>query len=187
MRARTACSCTRACDGMGAVEKARAKSFRYHGGMNALDVSLGPLGAKLVREAAWAGKDAYPAWPEYGTELEALLQFLARHGQLARFWPRLSTPRTHERDETLQEIRVAYYLHDRGFPIIDGGIWRRGRPCIWTTRFWTAREGTFAQTSMKTWAASRSSQQPSMGGDWSISLLSIGTRRRFRRQECPAL
>jgi hypothetical protein len=84
-----------------------------------MDIRLKPLSAMLVRDAGWKGKDAYPAWQEYADELEVLLGFLRRQGQLERFWPRLRSPRPHERDEALQEIRVAYHLSERGFPICD--------------------------------------------------------------------
>jgi hypothetical protein len=72
---------------------------------------------RLLREARWAGKDAYPAHLEYSIELEGLLGFIQGHNQLALFWPRLTSPRTHERDETLQEIRVGRFLTMHGFPI----------------------------------------------------------------------
>ena len=78
--------------------------------------SLGPLTKRLVHEAYW--RDQYPAWPGYANECEALLEFVRAHGQLDRFWPRLSGSRHTQRDEALNEIRVAYLLEKLGFPVV---------------------------------------------------------------------
>jgi len=70
---------------------------------------------RLLREARWV--DGYPATPEHHAELEDLLRFLQTHSRLDSFWPRLIAPRPAERDDALQEIRVARFLTSRGFPI----------------------------------------------------------------------
>jgi hypothetical protein len=76
-----------------------------------------PLGAHLLGEARWLGQDAYPATPEFRAELEELLKFLQLHKRLDSFWPRLTAPRITERDDALQEIRVARFLSSNGFPV----------------------------------------------------------------------
>ncbi len=75
------------------------------------------LSERLLREARWAGQGAYPAHPEYAVELEGLLGFMQAHNRLDSFWPRLTGPRPQERDDALQELRVARYLTSLGFPI----------------------------------------------------------------------
>jgi hypothetical protein len=76
------------------------------------------LSERMLREARWLGKDAYPAHEEWAAELEELLQFIQAHNRLNSFWPRLTGPRTQERDDALQEIRVARFLDANGYPIV---------------------------------------------------------------------
>jgi hypothetical protein len=89
------------------------------GGIFALsrNVTFGPLTRRLLHEASW--RDEYPAWPGYANECECLLEFLRAHGQLDRFWPRLTSSRRTQRDEALNEIRTAYLLDKLGYPIVD--------------------------------------------------------------------
>lgn len=63
-------------------------------------------------------RDLYPAWQCYADECERLLSFAALQGEIDRFWPRLSS-RRQQRDEALNEIRVAYFLDSAGFPVVD--------------------------------------------------------------------
>jgi hypothetical protein len=72
---------------------------------------------RLLREAGWKGQDAYPSDTMWYAELEGLLAFVQAHNRLASFWPRLTSTRTQERDDALQEIRVARFLTSNGFPI----------------------------------------------------------------------
>jgi len=78
-------------------------------------VNLGPLTLHLVRASNW--DDIYPAWQGWANECEGLLEFADVHGQLQRFWPRL-TAKKQQRDEALNEIRVARLLSDMGYPIL---------------------------------------------------------------------
>jgi hypothetical protein len=73
------------------------------------------LSERMLREARW--KDAYPAHEDWAVELEELLQFLQAHNRLDSFWPRL-TGRAQERDDALQEIRVARLLDAAGYPVV---------------------------------------------------------------------
>jgi hypothetical protein len=75
------------------------------------------LSERLLREAGWAGKDAYPAHQEFLVELEGLLGFVQAHNRLNSFWPRLTSARPQERDDAVQEIRVARFLTANGFPV----------------------------------------------------------------------
>ncbi len=79
------------------------------------EVNLGFLTAHLKEEARWT--DEYPAWQAYADECERLLEFLQSHHQLDRFWPRLRAKKQ-QRDEALNEIRVAHFVHSAGYPII---------------------------------------------------------------------
>ena len=63
------------------------------------------------------GDDIYPAWQGWANECERLLAFADGHGQLQRFWPRL-TAKKQQRDDALTEIRVASFLSGRGYPIL---------------------------------------------------------------------
>jgi hypothetical protein len=81
-----------------------------------LTVNLGALTSRLKSEASW--QDKYPAWQPWADECEALLSFLSRHAALERFWPRLCA-KPQQRDEAINEIRVAYFLDQAGFPIVD--------------------------------------------------------------------
>jgi hypothetical protein len=47
-----------------------------------------------------------------------LLKFLHDNGALERFWSRLRS-KAQQRDETLNEIRVAYFLYSAGYPVVD--------------------------------------------------------------------
>lgn len=55
---------------------------------------------------------------DFADECESLLAFLRDRGALSRFWPRLLS-RSQQRDEALNEIRVARYLEECGYPVID--------------------------------------------------------------------
>jgi hypothetical protein len=55
---------------------------------------------------------------DWADECESLLSFLRDNGALERFWPRLRA-KQQQRDEALNEIRVAYFLHSVGYPVVD--------------------------------------------------------------------
>ena len=78
--------------------------------------ALGPVARRLVSPDRWT--DAYPATPEWAKELDVLLRFADAHGRLPNFVPRLEQ-RNHNRDEALNELRVAYWLDQNGFPILQ--------------------------------------------------------------------
>jgi hypothetical protein len=80
-------------------------------------VNLGPLTRQLVNEGAAIWGDSYPAWQSYADECERLLSFLAARQELDRFRPRLVS-RRQQRDEALNEIRVAYFLDRSGCPVV---------------------------------------------------------------------
>ncbi|SRR5712692_3414666 len=87
--------------------------------MTANHISEALLSQRLLREARWVGQDGYPTSPQYSVELEGLLGFLQAHNRLESFWPRLAGPRRQQRDEALQEIRVARFLTSNGFPVVQ--------------------------------------------------------------------
>jgi hypothetical protein len=70
----------------------------------------------LKSEASW--RDEYPAWQDWADECECLLKFLRDCGAFERFWPRLCA-KAQERDETINETRVGYFLHLAGYPVVD--------------------------------------------------------------------
>ncbi len=70
--------------------------------------------------AGWVGKDDYPTSPTVADEHERWLGFVDENGELDRFLPRLRD-RARQRDETLAEIKVGYFLDKNcGLPI-----------CVW--------------------------------------------------------
>jgi hypothetical protein len=76
-----------------------------------LIATLAPLTSRLKADAAWHVKyphDQYPACQEYADECEVLLTFVQKHAAMARFWLRLCAQPA-LRDETLNELRVAYF------------------------------------------------------------------------------
>lgn len=77
---------------------------------------FGPVARRLLAPARWT--DAFPAFPEWAQELDELLLFADSQGQLSRFVPKLESKNT-QRDEALDELRVAYLLHHTGFPIVQ--------------------------------------------------------------------
>ena len=81
-----------------------------------MNITLGPLTTRLKGEASWG--DRYPAWQVYADECERLLQFLQTHNQLDRYWPRLIAKRQ-QRDEALNEMRVAWFLESLGYSVSD--------------------------------------------------------------------
>ena len=56
-------------------------------------------------------------WQEYADECETLLAFV-KDCPASLFLPRLRAKKQ-QRDEALNEIRVAYFLHSVGYPVID--------------------------------------------------------------------
>jgi hypothetical protein len=83
--------------------------------MVGLQVRLGPRASKLFSPLPWT--DDYPASQEWADELDALLAFAESQGQLARFLPKLRTPRNRQRDDALSELRIAHFLHGCGILI----------------------------------------------------------------------
>lgn len=81
------------------------------------NISFGKLTRLLVDKCATTWGDSYPAWPWYADECERLLSFIDARRQLERFWPRLCS-RPQQRDEALNEIRVAHFLDRCGYPVI---------------------------------------------------------------------
>ena len=77
---------------------------------------FGPVARRLISPDRWT--DAYPAWPDYAKELDALLLFADQQGRLPQFVPRLESKNT-LRDEALNELRVGYLLHNCEFPIVQ--------------------------------------------------------------------
>ena len=75
---------------------------------------FGPIARRLLCPDRW--RDDYPTTPEYAQELDALLEFMDEQGRRSRFIPRLES-KAAQRDEALEELRVAYWLHHSGFPI----------------------------------------------------------------------
>ena len=76
---------------------------------------MGLLTRRLKSESNW--RDKYPAWQVYADECEHLLEFLLAKGKLDHYWPRLCSKKQ-QRDETLNEIRVAYYLDSVGYSVV---------------------------------------------------------------------
>src|ERR1043165_8761129 len=84
-----------------------------------LGVKLGPLTAAMRAEAKWPGEEhLYPAWQVYADEIERVLRFADEQGQLTRCWPNLIA-RVAQRDSALDELRIAYHLHQHHFLIVD--------------------------------------------------------------------
>ena len=77
---------------------------------------FGPVARRLVSPDRWT--DSYPAWIAYAKELDALLLFADHQGCLRQFVPRLESKNA-LRDEALNELRIAYLLHNTQFPVVQ--------------------------------------------------------------------
>jgi hypothetical protein len=73
------------------------------------------LTAELRHQASWVD---YPSCQAYADECETLLRYLLEQRALRRFWPRLLSKKE-QRDEVLNEIRIAYFLNYLGYPVSD--------------------------------------------------------------------
>lgn len=60
--------------------------------------------------------DAYPSSIEWQQALDTLVLFADSQSCLSDFVPRIESKNT-QRDEAIEELRVAYLLHNSGFPI----------------------------------------------------------------------
>ncbi|HKC00360.1 MAG TPA: hypothetical protein VKD23_16370 [Terriglobales bacterium] len=76
---------------------------------------LGPVARRLICPERWT--DAYPAWESFAQELDALLEYADAEGGLHHLAPRLESKNA-QRDEALEELRVAYWLHNWRFPVV---------------------------------------------------------------------
>jgi hypothetical protein len=77
---------------------------------------FGPVARRLICTDRW--KDAYPAREAYAQELDALLEYADAQGALHHLRPRLESKNS-QRDEALEELRVAYWLHNFGFSVVQ--------------------------------------------------------------------
>src|SRR6266851_3236712 len=77
---------------------------------------LGSVARRLISPDGW--KDGYPGPPAYAKELDVLLQFADQTGCLSRFVPRLES-KDPQRDEALNELRIAHFFHHGGFSILQ--------------------------------------------------------------------
>lgn len=77
---------------------------------------LGPVARKLLSPDAWT--DGYPGPAACIKELDVLLKFAAEKRCLPRFVPMLEAG-NNQRDEALNELRLAYLLENLGFPVIQ--------------------------------------------------------------------
>ncbi len=75
---------------------------------------FGPAARRLLSPDRWT--DGYAATPEFAKELDVLLSFADDHDRLPHFIPRLESKNA-QRDEALDELRVAYLLHHSHFPV----------------------------------------------------------------------
>lgn len=77
---------------------------------------LGPVAQRLLSPDVWT--DGYPGPEAYAKELDVLLKFADEKGCLSRFVPNLEG-RNKQRDEALNELRLAYLLENLDFPIVQ--------------------------------------------------------------------
>lgn len=79
------------------------------------NVTLGPFTRAIVDGAVWREKHPFPAHQEWADEIESILEFLERQGQLGRFRSRLCA---WERDGAMAEARAGFYFHLNRFRIL---------------------------------------------------------------------
>jgi len=79
-------------------------------------VRLGPVARKLLSPDVWT--DGYPGPEAYVKELDVLLKFADDKACLSKFVPNLEA-RNKQRDEALNELRLAYLLDSLNFPVVQ--------------------------------------------------------------------
>lgn len=80
-------------------------------------ISEHPLLAKIAQGSRWLGKDKFPSEELWADEVEKWLQYVEGRSQFGRFLSRLSDLPA-KRDETLAEIKAAYFIEKyAGYPI----------------------------------------------------------------------
>jgi len=84
--------------------------------MDSASVFLGNFTTKLLGHRPW--KDGYPAHPIYGEELEKILLFAESEGRRDHYISRLRG-KLNQREESLNELRVAFHLKHQGFRIVE--------------------------------------------------------------------
>ena len=78
---------------------------------------LGPVARKLISPDKWT--DGYPGPEAYVKELDVLLKFAdEKAGCLERFRPNIEA-RDKQRDEAINELRLAFLLDNLGFPVVQ--------------------------------------------------------------------
>lgn len=70
----------------------------------------------LFSDPRWRPRDKYPSDQCFADELESLLDFAARHGQLDPYTSMLCS---RQRNSAIAELRVAHDLSDRGFMFVE--------------------------------------------------------------------
>ena len=77
---------------------------------------LGPVARKLISPDVWT--DGFPAWESWRREFDALVHWANMKGCLSRFEGPLES-RNHQRDEALNELRLAFLFDSLGFPVMQ--------------------------------------------------------------------
>ena len=99
------------------VRREQAEYVETHKGVPS-DVRLGKLSSELINNAKWKDQDQYPSFQGFADELEALLTFAQDQNVLTRYLPKLKAG-LRQRDASLDELRVAYYLDQSGLHIAE--------------------------------------------------------------------
>lgn len=83
------------------------------------EVKLGRLTGSIVADAHWLNQDEFPAHQQWADDVELVLAFLEAEGKFDDFFPRLNRQNAEHRGAGLAEARVAYFLRQLGFDIVD--------------------------------------------------------------------
>ena len=84
------------------------------------DIRKYPLLTKIYSNAKWKDTDGFPSNEIWAENIEKWLFFIYSKGESTRFEPRLIKQNTRQRDKTLAEINVAYFVEkELGFSIVE--------------------------------------------------------------------
>lgn len=148
------------------------------------EVKLGRLTGSIVAGAHWLNQDEFPAHQQWADDVEAVLGFLESEGKLADFFPRLNRQNAEHRGAALAEARVAYFLRQLGFDIVE---WEptavHNKPGDLAIRLQGSRITTFVEVKAPTWQGEVTRALPTATPEERATILARVDREKYINAE----
>lgn len=125
------------------------------------DPILGRLG-KSVKKSGVRWTSEYPAFQIHADEFEQLCEFAQRHEQFDQYRERLRGSDA-QRDAALMELRVAYFLTQSGFPVVEWGPRGRGNTVGEFSVEGPSGKGVFVEVKNPSWRGEVTADQRKSG------------------------